>query len=132
MARAAKGESWLSHPYNAQALDGHLVVNCDHRHGVYRPLNRLISYSKKPGCFGGCTLGCTGLVFFFGVVVGDGVAEGDGAIVSVGVCVLVGMRVGILVGIFVGAAFTTAFLCSTNCWLNSGWFVSTAGAVYVD
>jgi hypothetical protein len=61
-------------------------------------------------------------------VVGDGVAVGEGTKVTVGVGVLVGIRVGILVGIFVGVALRMAFLSSINGWLNSGWFVSTAGA----
>ena len=31
MARTAKGELGLSHPYNVQALDAHLVDGCGYR-----------------------------------------------------------------------------------------------------
>jgi hypothetical protein len=52
MARAARGESWLSHPHHAQTLDDHLADGCDYGRLFYLPLKRLNSHSKKPGCFG--------------------------------------------------------------------------------
>jgi hypothetical protein len=115
------------HHHDAQALDGHLVHADPNRCVVELPLKSLTNHSKSPGCFGAWTFACTGLAFFFGVEVGDGVAVGEGTKVTVGVGVLVGIRVGILVGIFVGVALRMAFLSSINYWLNSGWFVSTAG-----
>jgi hypothetical protein len=62
-----------------------------------------------------------------GIVVGDGVAVGEGVIVTVEV----GIRVGILDEIFVGVELNMAFLYSINFWLDSGWLVSTTGAVCV-
>jgi len=68
-----------------------------------------------------------GLAFFVGVVVGEGVVDGEGAMVRVGVGALVGIHVGILVGIVVGVALNMTFLSSINRGLNAGWSVSTAG-----
>jgi hypothetical protein len=80
-----------------------LVDDGDYRRGIYLPLNRLSSQSKNPGCFGAWAFACTGFAFFFGVVVGGGVAVGDGVTVTVGVGILVGIRVGILVGMRSGS-----------------------------
>jgi hypothetical protein len=125
----AKGELWLSHPYNAQTLDGLLVASCTYRRAGYFPLKKLANHSKNPRC--GCALACTGFAFL-GVFVGDGIAVGEGVSVSVGVGGLVGIRVGILVGIFVGGVLLKmAFLYSISRWLDSGWLVSSTGAVYV-
>ena len=56
---------------------------------------------------------CIGRAFFFGIVVCEGGAVSEGAIVTVGVGILVGIRVGIVVGIFVSVA-CIAFLSSKN------------------
>ena len=47
-------------------------------------------------------------------MVDDGIAVGEGAIVTVGIGILVGSRVGIVVGLFVGVACKIAFLSSKN------------------
>jgi hypothetical protein len=71
-------------------------------------------------------LACTGLAFFFGVVVGEGVTGGDGVIVSVGVGILVEIRVGILVGMRGGSGVLVGI--ATMLWVCC---VSATGAVYV-
>jgi hypothetical protein len=113
VARVAKEEPRLSHPYYAQALDDHLVDSGDDRRVFYDPLNRLTNHSKNPGLFGVWTFACTGLAFFFGV--GDGVNGGDRVNVTVGGDILVGNHIGVLDGIFVGGgALNTVFLYSIN------------------
>jgi hypothetical protein len=65
----------------------------------YLILKRLTSQSRNPCGFCTDTLDFMGLGFFVGSIVGDGVADGEGARVKVGVGVFVGIRIGILVGI---------------------------------
>jgi hypothetical protein len=115
VARVAKGELWLSHPYNAQTLDDHLVDGCAYRCAAYLPLKKLNTHSKNPGC--GCELTCTGFAFFLSIFVGaggevgEGVAINTGVNVSVGIGLAVGILVDTLVGIFVGGVLlNVAFL----------------------
>jgi hypothetical protein len=75
-----------------------MTWSADYRRSIYIPLNRCISQSKNPSCFGGCALACAGLAFFVVVDVGNGFFVGEGATVTVDVGILVGIRVGILVG----------------------------------
>jgi hypothetical protein len=82
-------------------------------------VNRRISHSKTPGCFGVWTFACTGLAFTLGIVVGNGVTVGKGVTDTVGVGLLVGIRVGSFVGIVVGVELSMAFLSSINLWLGA-------------
>jgi hypothetical protein len=115
VARVAKGELWLSHPYNAQTLDDHLVASCAYRCAGYFPLKKLTNHSKNSRC--GCELTCTGFAFFLSIFVGaggevgEGVAINTGVNVSVGIGLAVGILVDTLVGIFVGGVLlNVAFL----------------------
>jgi hypothetical protein len=127
VARVVKGELWLSHPYNAQTLDDHLVASCACRRAGYFPLNKFTNQSKNLGC--GCGTARTGFAFL-GIFVGDGIAAGDGEAVSVGVSgnVGVGFLVGILVGIRVGTrSGSGVFVGMTK--MGCVCCVSTTGAV---
>ena len=72
-----------------------------------------------------------GLNFSIGEAIGEGSAVAEGITVADGDSILVGLRVGILVGMFVGVPVNTVFLYSINLWLDSGWFDSITGAVFV-
>ena len=48
VARVAKGELWLSHPYNAQTLDDHLVDACDDRPVICLPLKKTHPQQHTP------------------------------------------------------------------------------------